>query len=299
MIIRLTQSELRSIIKRVIDEQSMGGMASPQTFANASVEGTKYLMGLDPRSPKGKIAKILDDASKIYTYGLDLRPGGSVVEADIIFDWAKKNPNFDPNLLVMTLILFNKESNFGNFLNKIVRWQNWGELLPWADKSDYSQGPAQIKPSTGKRHNLDWEKYKSGFLGALTETYKLVTQYYNSLKTNYTGDKVTMRGSKGYYFKQGVKNQAINTAILAAHNSNIENVNHRWCKSSSPKFLAGPCTDKVVKDDPKSKIYPDQPLQNYIPNYEGKYGSTYKYLNKGDINKMYNKLYEIIPLLKQ
>jgi len=50
MIIRLTQSELRSIIKRVIDEQSMGGMASPQTFANASVEGTKYLMGLNPHT---------------------------------------------------------------------------------------------------------------------------------------------------------------------------------------------------------------------------------------------------------
>jgi hypothetical protein len=50
MIIRLTESELRSIIERVIDEQSMGGMASPQTFANASVEGTKYLMWLNPHT---------------------------------------------------------------------------------------------------------------------------------------------------------------------------------------------------------------------------------------------------------
>lgn len=48
MIIKLTESELRSIIERVIGEQSMGGMASPQTFANTSVEGAKYLMELDP-----------------------------------------------------------------------------------------------------------------------------------------------------------------------------------------------------------------------------------------------------------
>jgi hypothetical protein len=48
MIIKLTESELRTIIQRVIDEQSMGGMTSPQTFANTSVEGAKYLMELDP-----------------------------------------------------------------------------------------------------------------------------------------------------------------------------------------------------------------------------------------------------------
>jgi len=47
MIIQLTESELRSIIKRVIEEQSMGGMASPQNYAQYS---TETLQNLDPHT---------------------------------------------------------------------------------------------------------------------------------------------------------------------------------------------------------------------------------------------------------
>jgi hypothetical protein len=38
MIIKLSESELRSIIEKVIREQSMGGMTSPQNFAQYSVD---------------------------------------------------------------------------------------------------------------------------------------------------------------------------------------------------------------------------------------------------------------------
>lgn len=50
MIIQLTESELRSIIKRVIEEQSMGGMATPQAFAQYSTEGASALLKLDPHT---------------------------------------------------------------------------------------------------------------------------------------------------------------------------------------------------------------------------------------------------------
>jgi len=331
-IIKLTESDLRKIIDRVIFEQttntmSRKGQAFMKAYQNYNPSHSNKPLGyqsyqgmdnfqnlsLDTQDARRKsqeqaaiaqaksdtitkIATILDNASN-FKYGFDVRPGGSLIPAQIIYDWAKRRPNFDANLLIMTLILFNRETNFGNFWNRL-RYQNLGELFPFADSEDYSQGIAQIKPSTAKQHNLNWEFYKSGFLGELIETYNLVTQYYNALKINYTGEKVTKRDEvkKRYYQERGIGGQAINTMIIAAHNSNINRVNHEWCKSSSPKFLAGPCKDSVTEGD--YTIFKDQKLLNYVPNIVGKYGSTYWYLDY-PFEEVYLELSKIIPYLKK
>jgi hypothetical protein len=314
-IIKLTESDLLKIIDRVIFEQTTMPMSDYRNYPGyQSYQGMDNFQNLSQGAQNArrksqeqaaiaqaksdtirKIATILDNASN-FQYGFDVRPGGSLNYAQIIYDWAKKNTNFDANLLIMTLILFNRETNFGNFWNKL-RFQNWGEPFFWADSADYSQKMAQIKPSTAKQHNLNWDNYKSGFLGVLTETYNLVTQYYNALKNNYTGDKVTKRGPNGYYQEQGIGGQAINTLIIAAHNSNINRVNHRWCKSSSPDFYAGPCKNRFT-DTGGYEIYGDQKLLNYVPNFEGEHGSTYKYL-RYPFQKLYHELSKIIPYLKK
>lgn len=87
MIIKLTESELRTIIQRVIDEQSMGGMASPQTFANASVEGTKYLMELDPHA-RNMILGI--GLSFFGPVGLLLAAGVGLMDAKMYYDEGDK-----------------------------------------------------------------------------------------------------------------------------------------------------------------------------------------------------------------
>jgi len=338
-IIKLTESDLRKIIDRVIFEQttntmSREGQAFMKAYQNYNPSHSNKPLGyqsyqgmdnfqnlsLDTQDARRKsqeqaaiagaksdtitkIATILDKASTFQNnffglfYGRDVRPGGSLIPAQIIYDWAKKNTNFDANLLIMTLILFNRETGFRNFWNRL-RPQNLGEPLPWADSRDYSQGIAQIKPSTAKQHNLNWEFYKSGFLGELTETYNLVTQYYNALKNNYTGEKVTKRDEKkGYYQERGIGGQAINTMIIAAHNSNINRVNHKWCKSSSPEFIAGPCKNRLT-DTGGYTIFKDQKLLNYVPNFKGEHGSTYKYL-EFPFEEVYRELSKIIPYLKK
>ena len=330
-IIKLTESDLRKIINRVIFEQTTNTMSREgQAFMKAyqnynpsysnkfqeyqSYQGMDNFQNLSPSALDArrkseeqgriaqaksdtitKIATILDNASN-FQYGFDVRPGGSLIPAQIIYDWAKKNTNFDANLLIMTLLVFNRETGFGNLWNKF-RYQNLGELTPWADSWDYSQGIAQTKPSTAKQHNLNWDKYKSGFLGELTETYNLVTQYYNALKNNYTGEKVTKRDEKkGYYQERGIGGQAINTLIMAAHNANINKVNHQWCKSSSPQFIAGPCKDRLTGTGGYT-IFKDQELKNYVPNYVGKHGSTYWYLDY-PFDEAYRELSNIIQYLR-
>jgi len=314
-IIKLTESDLLKIINRVIFEQTTMPMSDYRNYPRyRSYQGMDNYQNSSPSALDArrksqeqvaiaqsksdtitKIATILDKASN-FQYGYDVRPGGSLIPAQIIYDWAQKNTNFDANLLIMTLILFNRETGFGNFWNKF-RLQNLGELTPWADSGDYSQGIAQIKPSTAKQHNLNWDNYKSGFLGELIETYNLVTQYYNALKINYTGEKVTKRDKKkGYYQERGIGGQAINTMIIAAHNSNINRVNHKWCKSSAPEFLAGPCKDRDTEGG--YTIFKDQKLLNYVPSFEGKYGRTYWYLDY-PFEEVYRELSKIIPYLKK
>jgi hypothetical protein len=87
MIIKLTESELRTIIQRVIDEQSMGGMTSPQTFANTSVEGAKYLMELDPHT-RNMILGI--GLSFFGPVGLLLAAGVGLMDAKMYYDEGDK-----------------------------------------------------------------------------------------------------------------------------------------------------------------------------------------------------------------
>ena len=119
MIIKLTESELRSIIERVIDEQITPGlMMHPELLANASVEGTKYLMELDPHArnmilgiglsffgPVGLLlaagvglmdAKMYYDEGDKYTAGLigmfSLLPGaGLLTKLGLSSKWTAKN----------------------------------------------------------------------------------------------------------------------------------------------------------------------------------------------------------------
>ena len=119
MIIKLTESELRSIIERVIDEQITPGlMMHPELLANPSIEGAKYLMGLNPHTrnmilgiglsffgPVGLLlaagvglmdAKMYYDEGDKYTAGLigmfSLLPGaGLLTKLGLSSKWTAKN----------------------------------------------------------------------------------------------------------------------------------------------------------------------------------------------------------------
>ena len=289
-IIKLTESDLINIVKRVMNEQSVVG--APNYGTTNSQPPTK-------------------------TYSCI--PG----EASLFVDYVISNKNLlmkKLNLDYKTLILLTKasvgimgrETKFGNYtentdtFSEILRGVGLGSLVNWGlkkrygEKASQSLGVAQFTPETWKRYVLDKSigDYDSSLglvkqgLGAL---YSINNRYKKALSNGLKPEPSVNPILKKYGIIQqinGTGNHALDMAILG-HNMPEQKTIYPYCTTNHPLYAA-PCRYSKISPfksqesfnpkstllqkvtDPKLKKFPgeltvnqSEIIPNYFPNLKG------------------------------
>ena len=227
-VIKLTESELVEIVKKVISEQIPG------------------MSGLNYQAQAEREAKVGTQTAKM----LPCVPTAFKLSVN---DLIKKNYN---KLFIKSCLgIIGRESDFGE--SNRFKFRNPLKFLYSALGGNASVGFAQVQPETAKQYGLDITDLSMAS-GSLDITYRLLQDNYNkAIKVGYTtGPSVNLVNGTG--------NSALDMAI-SAHNLGAQKIT-KYCKTSDPK-INRPC-DLVGKTTPEGLKVFNQQVQNYIPNFK-------------------------------
>lgn len=316
-IIKLTESDLKKIVKRVISEQSiMGNKFDFKQQSNPS----DYLgkgRGFERQNNSERFApKIVTVPYKCLPQGLSALANYIRIHKNKLM---KELQVDEKTLLVMAkaaMGIIGRESTFdtgtafkdeaSEFLMSVglgfipqgfqAAW-NVGNKLRGKEPQQMSLGPAQFTKDTWNTYGLDKKigPYDESFnminqgLGAL---HRINDDYKLALKTETgTGPSVNPIAVRQGKIKSlnGTGNNALDLAIVS---HNMAGLINKWCETSDPNY-AGPCNQKVyqpfktTKPELKVNVFTDKQIANYFPN-KGSAGLTsIGYLEEvtGNINK--------------
>ena len=248
-IIKLTESDLERIIKRVIKEQSVIGAPNYGTQSGTYKPTTSVSTSLLPCVPTAFKLSIKDLIKK----------------------------NYNKLFLKACLGIIGRESDFGE--SNRYKFRNPLKTLYNALGGNASIGLAQVKPETAKQYGLDSDDLSMAS-GSLDITYRLLQDNYNkALKVGYTTEP-------SVNLKNGTGNAALDMAI-SGHNLGGEKIT-KYCKTSNPK-INKPCSlagktikerdgsielamnrknQQQLRDSGTSITVTNQYVQNYIPNFK-------------------------------
>jgi len=316
-IIKLTESDLKKIVKRVISEQSiMGKKFDSKQETNPSDYLGKGRGFERQNNPERFTPKIVTVPYKCLPKGLSalanyIRTNKNKLMKELQVD--------EKTLLVMAkaaMGIIGRESTFdtgtefkdeaSEFLMSVglgfipqgfqAAW-NVSNKLRGREPQQMSLGPAQFTKDTWNTYGLDKKigPYDESFnminqgLGAL---HRISDDYKVALKTGTgTGPSVNPIAVRQGKIKSlnGTGNNALDLAIVS---HNMAGLINKWCETSDPNY-AGPCNQKVyqpfktTKPELKVNVYTDKQIVNYFPN-KGSAGLTsIGYLEEvaGSINK--------------
>jgi hypothetical protein len=254
-IIKITESELTQIIKRVLEEQSVVG--APNYGMTSKTE---------PKSLINSYSCVPTKLTLFVDYVMTNR------------NLLMKKLNLDfKNLILLTkasLGIIGRESKFGNFtetedvFSETLRGAGLGSLLDWAIKKreggrQQSLGLGQFTPDAWKKYGLDKSigDYNSSFnsinqgLGVL---YSLSNRYKKALSNGLKSEPSVNPILSKYGVIQKIKgsgNHALDMAILG-HNMPEEKTLYPYCTTNHVLY-ASPCN--------KSKSSPFKDKQSFNP----------------------------------
>lgn len=282
-IIKLTESDLREIVSKVLEEQSVIG--SPN-----------YGMVSGKSNPSfNSFYKCLPENVRLFANYVKSRKKELMSKLQVD----------EKTLLIMAkaaMGIIGRETSFGegtDFKDEAIEFLiSIGlESIPQGAQTAYnsvrklagkgpqqmSLGPAQFTQDTWNQYGLDKKigPYNESFntinqgLGAL---HRINDDYKLALKTG-TGtgpsvNPIAVRQGKITSIK-GTGNNALDLAIVSHNMSGLIN---KWCKTSNPNY-AGPCSQKVyqpfkdTKPELKINVYQNKQILNYFPN-KGSAGLT-------------------------
>ena len=250
-IIRLTESDLEMIVKKVIKEQSVIGAPNYGVMKGESKPSPSVSPSLLPCVPT---------AFKLS-----------------VQNFIKKN--YNKTFLKAALGIIGRESDFG----ESNRFKFTAPLKAlWAGLGGQtSVGYAQIKPETAEKYGIKVKDLELAS-GSLDAAYKIIQDNYKiALKVGYTEQP-------SVNLKDGTGNSALDIAI-AAYNLGASKIT-RYCKTSDPK-INRPCSlagktikeqdgsielamnrknQQQLRDSGTSITITNQYVQNYIPNFKTK-----------------------------
>jgi hypothetical protein len=251
-IIKLTESDLEQIVKKVIQEQSVVGAPNYGTLPGKSKPDPSVSTSLLPCVPT---------AFKLS-----------------VQNFIKKN--YNKTFLKTALGIIGRESDFG----ESNRFKFTAPLKAlWAGLGGQtSVGYAQIKPETAEKYGIKVKDLELAS-GSVDAAYKIIQDNYKiALKVGYTEQP-------SVNLKDGTGNSALDIAI-AAYNLGASKIT-RYCKTSNPK-INRPCSlaGKTIKeqdgsielamnrrnqeqlkqagDNRPSITVTNQYVPNYIPNFK-------------------------------
>lgn len=308
-IIKLSESELIEIVKKIINEQRSDYSIDRQS--NAIMNAASIRSNDDYKQVNQVITQAEKPQIKVqYTC---VKPELSHATQFAISQ--KLNPFF----VKYGLGILGRESDFGsvtksnllptqyvfkggfeyimNKMSEII--PGFKSLLQWGAKKVFrknnwvpSMGIAQMTPDIAKQYNISLEELMT-MSGSLVGATRYLIDLYNI--TSKTFD--TNQPSKIIFNKQLINNPsssgnaALDAAIIS-YNIAVEKIIKTFCKTNNSEYMA-PCNSPngiyqpFPKDKPnfKLKVYPNQVIKNYIPTMTTKtmgnqYISTTGYLKE-------------------
>jgi len=248
-VIKLTESDLMKIVKRVLLEQSVAGAPN-----NGSISKP-------PTPPSPKVIPSLSCIPLAFQSAV----------SELI------KQKYNKVYLKIALGIIGRESDFGESnrykLTAPLKYL-WGLV-----GGGTSVGYAQVKPETAKQYGLSVDDLTTA-IGSLKAIYNiLATNYATALKNGYTTEPSSN-------FAQGTGNAALDIAI-AGYNLGVSKIT-KYCKTNDPNIkkpcnLAGKTITEqsmfsggqggnVNKETPKGKTITvtNQVVPNYLPNFKTK-----------------------------
>lgn len=227
-VIKLTESDLIKIVKKIISEQRISDL--PKKDSEQSQTPPSIFMSKEFQSisciPYIFQKPVLDMISKGYN-----------------------------KLFIKTSLgIIGRESDYG----KSSRYKALSELKSFLASTgiDTSVGLGQIKPSTAEELGLSVEDLNTSS-GAMIGVYSILKKNYNlAISQGYSnGPSINL--------PDGTGNSALDISILAFNMG--EKYITQFCETSNPN-IKGFCTDEKTKGG--DTIYKNKPVKNYIPNYK-------------------------------
>jgi len=284
-VIKLTESDLINIVKRVLEEQPDQKFDTPynkELLRNAN----------KPLPQKYKCMTPEFSHSVEYAISEGVEPF-----------WAK-----------YALGILGRESDFGNVMGKFgikavpeYIMNKMSELIPgfkevlqWGAKKFFnknnwvpSMGVAQMTPDIAKKYNVNLEDLMS-VSGSLVAASKYLKKLYNETEKYYDSNQP----SKIIYNKQLIDNPsssgnaALDAAIMS-YNLGSSKFKKQYCKTNSSEYLA-PCNSPngqyqpFPKDKPNFilKVDKSQVIKNYVPTIKTKTGDNKYISNTGYLKEV-------------
>ncbi len=263
-IIKLTESDIVKIVKKVLNEQwvyqpnKKGGY----TLVNGPYQGIEAKK-LYPSYNEKQYPKELDKnknpimADGSATPTILTSKYQQIACIPYLFRHAYftlKREGLNPKFLKAALGIIGRETTFGTS----ERYQYLGPLKKLWQKvgGDTSVGYAQIRPETAKDLGVPVEDLYTT-IGSLKSAYNIVKNNYDKLVSiGYSADKPSSN------FKEGTGSAALDMAIATFNlgSSYITN----YCETTDPK-VKGKCSDNTTKSG--LQIFKDKKAPNYLPNY--------------------------------
>jgi len=290
-VIKLTESDLINIVKRVLEEQSVIG--APNYGMTSKTKPTIKHYSCVPKNLNVFVNYVIDNKNFLL-----------------------KKLNLDYKTLILltkaSIGIIGRETKFGSYTEgwdtaaEILKGMGLGSLWDWGLQQKYgskrqSLGIAQFTPDTWERYGLDKSigDYDSSFniinqgLGTL---YSLNNRYKkalsNGLKQEPSVNPILIKYGVISNIK-GTGNHALDMSILS-HNMPEEKTLYPYCKTNHPLY-ASPCYKSKTTpyknkenfnpkesalltkvSDPKLKIFPgeltvnkSEVISNYFPNLTG------------------------------
>jgi len=284
-IIKLTESDLINIVKRVLEEQPDEKFDTPYN---------KELMRNTNKPLPQKYKCLTPELSHSMQYAI--------------------SKGIDPFWAKYALGILGRESDFGNVMGKFgikavpeYMMNKFSEIIPgfkdalqWGAKKFFnksnwvpSMGVAQMTPDIAKKYNVNLEQLMS-VSGSLVAASKYLKKLYDETKQYYDSNKP----SKIIYNKQLIDNPsssgnaALDAAIMS-YNLGSSKFKKQYCKTNNVEYMA-PCNSPngqyqpFPKDNPKLilKVDKNQVVKNYVPTIKTKTGDNKYISNTGYLKEV-------------
>jgi len=293
-IIKLTESDLEKIVKRVLVEQTKKNLPAA-TLTPSQPQQSSLQPTMNTKSGMSSLIKLPQK------YGCMTHDNSAAVQYAI-------SNGIDPFFVKYGLGVLGRESDWGESLKFSLKGKpeyimnKMSEIIPgfksvlqWGAKKVFnkdnwvpSMGVAQMTPDVAEKYGINLENLMS-ISGSLVAASKYLIDLYNQAKTVYD----TNQPSKIIFNKQleinpsSTGNAALDVAIMS-YNAGFDKFKTPFCKTDNLQYM-GPCNSPngiyqpYPKENPniKLKVDKNQVIKNYVP--------TLKTNTTGPIQKVVNK----------
>jgi hypothetical protein len=250
-IIKLTESDLEQIVKKVLKEQTGPGITSFGPVSQTKETPNKKLQSYEvcvPETLRGFILYVMSNKDTLMkTTGVGGKVFLQMVKASIgIIGRETKYGEYTETGDIASEFL--RRNGLGGLVNFAINSTNTVRGVMGKGKITQSLGLAQFTPETWKKYGLDktvgpYDESLDSTKQGLGTLFKLSSEYQKALKSGLNPDVPSQNQilqNNGIISKiNGTGNNALDASIVA-HNMTAEKLLTKYCTTNNPLYAA-PC----------------------------------------------------------